>query len=326
MFDIDYLLLLQDLRHSVGTWLTPLMLGISDFFYNIGPLMVAAIVFWCVDKRVGYLLFFNLYGAGMVNQAVKNTLCVYRPWMRNPAIVPPPEALPTATGYSFPSGHTQTATSFFGTFAWRWRRWWVVALCAVGILLVAFSRNYLGVHTPQDVAVAIAEALLVLWLSTAVLRWYDRRPRSVCFQVSGHHLAISKDIIFLIAALFVIAAFMFFCLFKNYPYDVVDGKVVADPAKMRLHCCYYGGAAVGMVTGWFVEHRWIKMTAAIPVSRRLLRGIVGVLLLMAVHRGLTPLCVQWLGDGWGYFAQQLAELWTITIAVPAVPLLTRKVR
>ena len=100
----------------------------------------------------------------LVNNVIKLTACIYRPWIRDPRILPPERALKTATGYSFPSGHTQFAASSYGSLAQRYvkERRALCTLCSVMIFLAAFSRNYLGVHTPQDVIVAILCSLAII--------------------------------------------------------------------------------------------------------------------------------------------------------------------
>jgi undecaprenyl-diphosphatase len=79
-------------------------------------------------------------------------------------------------GYSFPSGHAMTATLLYGLLAilavlslkgWR-RTWAVLAACAM-VLLVGFSRVYLGAHYLSDVLGAIAAGIAWLALSLAAV-------------------------------------------------------------------------------------------------------------------------------------------------------------
>ncbi len=89
-------------------------------------------------------------------------------------------------GYSFPSGHTMGATLLYGLLAafavialktWRWRVGAVFG-ALVMVLLVGFSRVYLGAHYPSDVLGAAAAGFAWLTLSlTAVETWRRSRQR-----------------------------------------------------------------------------------------------------------------------------------------------------
>jgi undecaprenyl-diphosphatase len=91
-------------------------------------------------------------------------------------------------GYSFPSGHVMAATLLYGLLAvlaglafptWR-RRMWAVLGAALMVLLVGFSRVYLGAHYLSDVLGAVAAGLAWQALClTAVDTWRRRRARAV---------------------------------------------------------------------------------------------------------------------------------------------------
>ena len=102
----------------------------------------------------------------MLNGIIKLTVCAYRPWIRSDLIEPAGDSKVAATGYSFPSGHTTVATITYGTVSvWQKdKRKWLSILCVVLILLTAFSRNFLGVHTPQDVVVGFTVSILIIWI------------------------------------------------------------------------------------------------------------------------------------------------------------------
>ena len=117
--DLQYLLFLQQLRTTSCSWLTPVMMLISHLAVN-GSLIICVAVFWGMNRELGYWLISNCLSSLFFNNALKLTACIYRPWIRCPELVPPAGALKSATGYSFPSGHTQIAGSFFGSIAARY--------------------------------------------------------------------------------------------------------------------------------------------------------------------------------------------------------------
>ncbi len=77
------------------------------------------LLFWCVDKKEGYyLLCVGLLGTAL-NQLLKLLFRIPRPWVRDPDFTIVESARAGATGYSFPSGHTQTSIGVYGAIA-RW--------------------------------------------------------------------------------------------------------------------------------------------------------------------------------------------------------------
>ena len=114
--DIDYLLLLQRFRESINDALTPLMEGLSLFAVTY-LILIPVFVYWVVDKRKGLYTLVSYYLCRSVNAIVKLTACIYRPWIRDARVMPAGDAITTATGYSFPSGHTVSAGRY--TAVWR---------------------------------------------------------------------------------------------------------------------------------------------------------------------------------------------------------------
>ena len=120
-------------------------LGDETFF-----MLVAITVYWCVNKKWGYYLLITCYFSTLINQFVKILCRVPRPWVRDPAFSIVENARSAAAGYSFPSGHTASITVVSGCIARVTSQKWLRAVCVAVLLLVAFSRMYLGVHYPSD--------------------------------------------------------------------------------------------------------------------------------------------------------------------------------
>lgn len=106
------------------------------------------IVYWLIDKESGEYMCFSLLASLNINGLVKN-ICKFPRPIGQPGIRS--LRVETATGYSFPSGHTQTSATLFTSLAWILRRRWVTVAALAATALVAFSRMYLGVHWPKDV-------------------------------------------------------------------------------------------------------------------------------------------------------------------------------
>lgn len=120
------------------------MIGEEVFF-----IFITAIVYWCIDKDLGYRLGFVTLTSACINFGIKDMLKIPRP-IGEPGIRS--LRIHTAEGYSFPSGHTQNTTTLWTFFMLYLKRSWLYAAGILVILLVGVSRLYLGVHTPADVA------------------------------------------------------------------------------------------------------------------------------------------------------------------------------
>lgn len=131
----------------------PLLLAVAYLFYRRGL------------KLHGLLLVVSVSGAAILGNALKLFYERARPELFDSGY--------TASFFSFPSGHAVTAASFYGllTFLVSRRlggpaRWFVVAGGASLVLLIGFSRLYLGVHYPSDVVAGYLAA--ALWVGTVV--------------------------------------------------------------------------------------------------------------------------------------------------------------
>ena len=261
--DIEYLLLLQGVRESFGGWLTTLMELITAIPKSPLSALIPGILFWCVSKRAGLFLLAVASFGRLINSLVKNTFCVYRPWILDSSVHPVQSAMAKASSYSFPSGHTQFATAIYGGLAYFYRKKfpWLIIPCALIILLVAFSRNFLGVHTPQDVLAAILETVVVIILAEKVFDAVERDRR----------LGV---IVFGVGIIFTAAAAAYIML-KSYPVDYLYGKVIVTPESARLDSVDIIGTAAGFLLGWAAEWRFVNFSVNVDRATKIRRVIIG---------------------------------------------------
>ena len=159
--------------------LDTLMQGVTELGGETLFMLFMLVVFWCVDKNKGYFLMLLCFTGTAVNQMLKITFCIPRPWVLDPSFEIVESARAGATGFSFPSGHT--AASFAAVFALRASGsplWKPALVLAAGI---AFSRLYLYVHWPTDVLGGILVGAAAGWagarLADALRRRRERLGR-----------------------------------------------------------------------------------------------------------------------------------------------------
>ncbi len=143
---------LRALREIASPLLDAFFIGITSTGDILFLLAAAVLVYWLWDKRLGLFLGLLPLVSGALNGVLKTLFGLPRP----PAVfhrTPLP-----ATGNGFPSGHAQTATSFWSGMAWTVRGVWISIAVAM-TALVAFSRVYLGVHFVGDVLGGVAIGL-----------------------------------------------------------------------------------------------------------------------------------------------------------------------
>ena len=158
---MPFLYFLESIRNPILDALFALVthLGEETFF-----LVIAILFFWCINKREGYYILITGLVGTVLNQIAKLFFRIPRPWDLDSNFNIIESARAEATGYSFPSGHTQNIAGTYGAIAAYNPTKRKTAVCVTIIVLVAFSRMYLGVHTPLDVIVSLLLALALVLL------------------------------------------------------------------------------------------------------------------------------------------------------------------
>lgn len=158
---------------------TPLMekcAEIASMFGEIAiPLIIMVLFLWCISRKKAFAIATSLLSALLISQTLKAIFRFPRPFQVYPDLIKGGR-LSTATGYSFPSGHSTTSGAFYSSIiVTAWRKW-VTVLCLIPIILVPVSRLVLGVHWPLDVltgtAIGLASGFII---SPLMLRLYDTK-------------------------------------------------------------------------------------------------------------------------------------------------------
>ena len=293
---MDFLRLLEGIRNPI---LDSFFQWITYFGQEICILAVICLFYWCLDKNFAYRLGFIYFSAGLCIQTLKITFRIPRPWILDPEFHPVASAVPAATGYSFPSGHTQGGTCLFVPLALRSRKFWQKCLCILMFLAIGFSRMYLGVHTPKDVLTAMAVSLFftaIIWKFGDSLLEENRYTKMI-------------SVILLILSF--LTAFYALVLFRQ---NIIEVKYAAD-------CCKAAGAGLGFAAGFYLERTYLNFCSRCRnVSHLLQRMTVGLLLTLVLKLTLKF----FLGDT--LFMELLQYFFVVLFVMYGYPFLFTKMK
>lgn len=233
--------------------------GFGDTFFNfisfLGEeyvyILLLSIVYFAYDKKMGEFLGLVLFFTGLLNATIKGIFVSQRPFEKYPLRVENlrPE---TATGYSFPSGHTQNFTAFLFSGAFWFNKKAVIITASILSVLMALSRMYLGVHWLEDVLTS----LLLGVITAYVLHKFFIKVKD-------------QDKTLLIINLVILVAFLPF-LFLQTKDDLFKGY----------------GLMVGFTVGMYIEKTYIKFTMDVVLWKKAIRVVVGLLIMVLIMVGL----------------------------------------
>lgn len=259
--DIDYLLWLQGWRQSSALPMAEFFSLVSNLIYF--PLWVMGFIFlyWRIDKKAGIWILGSLVSVELARAAVKLGFAVQRPFILDTRLVP----VKLEKGFSFPSGHAAWAVLEYGCWALWFRKLWLWAVAIGLILLTGFSRNVLGVHTPQDVLVGYGiSALMIL----AVYKLNDKLEQK-----------LDWDELVLGAGLLLCVAVAYYISNKAYPADIILNHRLFNSAESNVDQAFASiGLMVGFVISWYVDRKWLQYTCPVRCGwKESFWGIVGLL-------------------------------------------------
>ena len=263
--------LLYALEQIRVPWLTTLLSYLTYFGGLYGFMVLSIIVFWCIDKKCGYFMLALGFVGTVINQFLKILFRIPRPWVLDPKFKPVESAIADAGGFSFPSGHTQNVfATFGGVFAWT-KKVWLKVICVVMILLVAFSRMYLGVHTPLDVGVSCVAGILLLAVLYPVFRSVEEHPN----RMYGFIAAL---------ALLTLAFFLYSFLWP-FPDWMYAEEHFVNITEARHNASILTGALVGMTIGYTLDLNKIRFRTEAKWWAQILKVVIGLVLTLAIIEG-----------------------------------------
>lgn len=294
---------------SLLYWLQSIRNPVTDAIFSLITrlgeetvlMVIGMLILWCVSKKWGYRFFLVGLVGNTMNQLLKAIFLIPRPWVLDPEFPIVESAREAATGYSFPSGHTQTAAGVFGTVAVWLRKRWVTALCIVMTLLVGFSRMYLGVHTPLDVGVSLVTGPIIVIVLNLLMDRSENEPKATLRILLG-------------AVVFALAL----VLYVNFaPIREANNPEFDAHGQKSAWVCL--GTMAGLVVGWLADTHSLHYETKAVWWAQILKLIIGAALVMGVRIGLKPLLNAIFGDaqftnGIRYFLMTVTAsvLWPMT--------------
>lgn len=264
---MEFLYFLEGLRVPV---LDEIMLLITRLGEETAFLAAALIIFWCVDKRKGYYVMSVGFIGTMLNQFLKLLCAVPRPWVLDPNFTIVEQAREAATGYSFPSGHSQNAVGTFGAIAAGTKNRWVRIVCIAIAVLVPFSRMYLGVHTPADVLTGSLIALGLVLVLKPIMTFQKK------WAMKG------------IISLMLVLSIGLLLYVELYPFPVdMDTHNLESGLKNAYTMI---GCLTGVAIVYVAEKKYVNFETSACWWAQILKTVLGLALVLLVKEGLrSPL-------------------------------------
>lgn len=270
MSPMELLYFFEKLRNPL---LDGFFLAVTQFGDEILFIAIALMIFWCVDKTTGYYLMSVCFFGVVLNQTLKIAMQVPRPWVIDPSFTIVEAARDAASGYSFPSGHTQNGVSIFGclfasapTLFGRHTKTTVFRIiCVVFAILVPVSRMYLGVHTPADISVSAIIAIFTVVLFRFLFKAAEKKP----------------VILYIIIAFMVIFATAY--LLYAGTFDASADENIATGYK---HGWYMLGAVTAIAISYPFEKKFVRFETKASLPGHILKLALGVAVVVGIKSAL----------------------------------------
>ena len=272
---MQFLYLLESIRNPVLDGFFSAITYLGD---EIAFLVLAIVIYWCVGKREGLYIMLMGLGGTLCNQFLKLSFRIPRPWVKDPAFTIVESAREAATGYSFPSGHTQTVTTTMGGIARFSSKLWVRIVTIMLLVLTALSRMYLGVHTPADGLVSLAIGIVLIFALWPLFKKVGEKD-SILYICYGIFALLS-------------IAFVIYVNLKAWPEDI-DAHNLHSGLKNGWTLL---GCSLGILVSIYIESRYVNFSPSATFLRQIPKVVIGLVLTLVIKEGFKPILKLIFGD------------------------------
>ena len=175
-FDLKIISCIQSLKNEYLTVFYKMITIIADTYQSaIITILIVAFLYIKKHYREALFLAITMSACGIAMPLLKNIFSRERPDFYR---------LIEISGYSFPSGHTTSATTMYLTLAIvvlsimnKLNKYFIFSIAVIGIVIIGSSRIYLGVHYPTDVMAGICLGISIV--STVYILYYSNSSKEV---------------------------------------------------------------------------------------------------------------------------------------------------
>ncbi len=263
-----------DLIRTLQT-MSPTLDGPMDFISFLGTiefyLLILPFIYWTINPSLGFRVLLVLIGTDAIAIGFKQLLRQPRPYWLDPAL-----KLAEESSYGFPSSHASGSLAVWGYLSLHIKRLWLWILAAALVLLIAFSRMYLGVHFPHDILGGWAISLVFLFLTFR----FEKRladwlaAMTLPGQILISFLASLIPILIAISVQVIIAG--------SQDPSAWPSEQARDPS----HFLTLAGALFGAASGYSLMRSRANFLPEGTVLERFLRYVIGILGVLVIWQGL----------------------------------------
>lgn len=230
-----------------------ILMNIISFSGEVAvPLLAIMIIYWCIDKRKAFIITGTMTTALISAQIIKAIVRSPRPFQVYPDLIKG-DRISTATGYSFPSGHSTQGASFYSSLWFCFRSPSMLALSAFLIIMIPVSRLYLGVHWPADVLAGTAIGLSAGLLLSPVFG-----------RIAGDRSTYQRFTL-IYGAIAMIAAIITTVLLDA---GLVDATAFSDAMSALA-------IIASSMTGFFLESRYVSFSVPASLRKKAISFLAG---------------------------------------------------